>query len=77
LSDSSFALTSSTDAGHRGEQTPRILFLGDRGVVAEVLGAWLAPLYRYVKLRGSDGDIYPFRHDERSDTWELTVFRAR
>jgi hypothetical protein len=31
-------------AGHRGEQTPRTLMLGDRRiVVAEVLDAWLAP----------------------------------
>ena len=32
------------DAGHRGEQTPRVLQIGDRKVpVAEVLDAWLAP----------------------------------
>ena len=44
-------------AGHRGEQTPRILIRGDRRVVvAEVLDARLAPEYRYFKLRGSDGD---------------------
>jgi hypothetical protein len=64
-------------AGHRGEQTPRMLIFGDRRVVvAEVLDAWLAPDYRYFKLRGSDGDTYLVRHDERSDTWELTMFRA-
>ena len=64
-------------AGHRGEQTPRMLILGDRRiVVAEVVDAWLAPDYRYFKLRGSDGDTYLVRHDERSDTWELTMFRA-
>ena len=64
-------------AGHRGEQTPRMLILGDRRVVvAEVLDAWLAPDYRYFKLRGSDGDTYLVRHDDRSDTWELTMFRA-
>jgi hypothetical protein len=56
-------------AGHRGEQTPRTL-------IAEVLDAWLAPDYRYFKLRGADGDTYLVRHDERSDTWELTMFRA-
>jgi hypothetical protein len=64
-------------AGHRGEQTPRMLILGHRRVVvAEVLDAWLAPDYRYFKLRGSDGDTYLVRHDERSDMWELTMFRA-
>jgi hypothetical protein len=64
-------------AGHRGEQTPRTLILGDRRVaVARVLDAWLAPDYRYFKLRGSDGDTYLVRHDERSNTWELMMFRA-
>jgi hypothetical protein len=64
-------------AGHRGEQTPRTLILGNRRIgVAEVVDAWLAPDYRYFKLRGADGDTYLVRHDERSDTWELTMFRA-
>ena len=64
-------------AGHRGEQTPRTLILGGRRIaVAEVLDAWLAPEYRYFKLRGADGDTYLVRHDERSDIWELTMFRA-
>jgi hypothetical protein len=64
-------------AGHRGEQTPRTVILCDRRVaVAEVLDAWLAPDYRYFKLRGADGDTYLVRHEERSDTWELTMFRA-
>jgi hypothetical protein len=31
-------------AGHRGEQTPRTLILGNRRViVSEVVDAWLAP----------------------------------
>jgi hypothetical protein len=47
-----------------------------RIAVAEVLDAWLAPEYRYFKLRGADGDTYLVRHDERSDIWELTMFRA-
>jgi hypothetical protein len=64
-------------AGHRGEQTPRVLILGDRRIaVAEVLDAWLAPDHRYFKLRGVDGDTYLVRHDERSATWQLTSFRA-
>ena len=64
-------------AGHRGEQTPRTLIVGDRRIdVAEVLDVWLAPDHRYFKLRGADGDTYLVRHDERSDTWKLTMFRA-
>jgi hypothetical protein len=64
-------------AGHRGEQTPRALILGDRRIdVAEVLDAWLGPDHRYFKLKAADGDTYLVRHDERSDSWELTMFRA-
>jgi hypothetical protein len=64
-------------AGHRGEQTPRTLMLGERRIaVAEVLDAWLAPDYRYFKLRGADGNTYLVRHNERSNIWELTMFRA-
>jgi len=64
-------------AGHRGEQTPRTLILGDQRIaVTEVLDAWLAPEYRYFKLKGADGNTYLVRHDERSTTWELTMFRA-
>ncbi len=64
-------------AGHRGEQTPRVLLLGDRRIdVIEVVDAWLGPDHRYFKLRGANGDTYLVRHDEQSDTWELTMFRA-
>jgi hypothetical protein len=64
-------------AGHRGEQTPRTLILGDRRIaVVEVVDAWLAPDYRYFKVRGDDGNTYIVRHDEQSNTWELTMFRA-
>jgi hypothetical protein len=65
-------------AGHRGEQTPRTLILGDRRIaVVEVVDAWLAPDYRYFKLRGDDGNTYLVRNDERSSAWELTMFRAQ
>jgi hypothetical protein len=65
-------------AGHRGEQTPRTLILGDRRIaVVEVVNAWLAPDYRYFELSGDDGYTYLVRNDERSSTWELTMFRAR
>jgi hypothetical protein len=64
-------------AGHRGEQTPRTLILGDRRIdVVAVLDAWLAQDHRYFKLRGEDNDTYLVRHDERLDTWELTMFRS-
>jgi hypothetical protein len=63
-------------AGHRGEETPRVLYIDDRRItVIEVLDAWLAPDHRYFKLRGDDGDIYIVRHDPRADSWELTMFK--
>lgn len=63
-------------AGHRGEETPRALQLGDRRLeVTEVLDQWLGPDHRYFKLRGDDGDIYLVRHDVTSGLWELTLFQ--
>jgi hypothetical protein len=53
------------------------LILGERRIdVGEVLDAWLAPDHRYFKLKVADGETYLVRHDERSDIWELTMFRA-
>ena len=64
-------------AGHRGEQIPRTLILGERRIaVDDVLDAWLAPDHRYFKLKGVDGHTYLVRHDEHSGRWELTMFRA-
>src|SRR5205823_4231175 len=70
-------LVSSATQAIAASQTPRALILRDRCIaVAEVLDAWLALDYRYFKLRGADGDTYLVRDDERSNTWELTMFRA-
>ena len=72
------AVTVECYAGHRGEETPRALTLGDRRIaVAEVLDAWLAPDHRYFKLKGDDGNTYIVRHDEPAESWELTMFRAQ
>ncbi|MGH9200058.1 MAG: hypothetical protein ACRD2A_02335 [Vicinamibacterales bacterium] len=61
-------------AGHRGEETPRALQIGDRRmIVIELLDRWLAPDHRYFKVRAEDG-IYIVRHDTISDRWELTLF---
>jgi hypothetical protein len=63
-------------AGHRGEETPRRLWIGGRAVeVVEVFDRWLSPDHRYFKLKGSDGDIYILRHDTEADRWELTLFQ--
>ncbi len=63
-------------AGHRGEETPRLFFLGDRRItVAELLDQWLAPDHRYFKLRGDDGATYILRHDAASGIWELWLYQ--
>ena len=65
-------------AGYRGEETPRVFFLGDRRVeVAAVLDSWLAPDHRYFKVQGEDGGLYILRHDVDSGEWEITVFEQR
>ena len=65
-------------AGHRGEETPRRLFLGDRRVeVSAVLDRWLAPDHRYFKVEGDDGSTYILRHDVASGRWEMTMFDRR
>ena len=62
-------------AGHRGEQTPRALVLGDRRIeIVEVVDQWLAPDHRYFKLRCDDGAVYIVRHDAQSQAWELTMY---
>lgn len=62
-------------AGHRGEETPRALVIGERRVeVVEILDQWLAPDHRYFKVKGDDRRTYLVRHDVTTDVWELTMF---
>ena len=64
-------------AGHRGEETPRRVWLDGRAVVlVEVLDCWLAPDHRYFKMRAEDGATYILRHDAASGRWELTLYQA-
>lgn len=63
-------------AGYQGEQTPRVVHLGERRIeVAEVLDQWLSPAHRYFKLLGKDGHTYLVRHDVAARRWELTMFQ--
>lgn len=65
-------------AGYRGEETPRVLILGDRRVeIAAVLDRWLAPDHRYFKLEDAAGDTYIVRHDAGSGVWEMTMYQQR
>jgi len=62
-------------AGHKGEETPRVVVLGERRVtVVDVIDRWLAPDHRYFKLRGDDGHMYIVRQDVASGEWMLTMF---
>lgn len=62
-------------AGHRGEETPRRIYFGERPIeVAEVMDQWLDPDHRYFKVRGEDGALYILRHDVAADIWELVMF---
>ena len=61
-------------AGHRGEQEPRVLILGDRRIrVQRLLDAWLDPEHRYFKVQGEDGCSYLVRHDHETGAWELVL----
>lgn len=62
-------------AGYRGEETPRRFFIGSRQIeVVEVIDRWLAPEYRYFKVRGDDSGIYILRHEVEQDHWDLTLY---
>ncbi len=75
MDDQLLAIRVECYAGHRGEETPRRLWLGDRAVeVVEILDRWLAPDHRYFKVRGDDGNVYILRHDPGTDRWEMTMF---
>jgi hypothetical protein len=51
-------------AGHRGEESPRRFFLGERAIeVVDIVDRWLDPAHRYFKVRGDDGGVYILRHD--------------
>jgi hypothetical protein len=63
-------------AGYTGEETPRVLVLGERRIrVIDVIDRWLAPDHRYFKIRGDDNGIYIVRQDVASREWMLTMFQ--
>ena len=68
-------------ADHRGMPMPLKLHLDGHQVdVLESLDQWYGPDYRYIKVRGYDGNLYILRFDEPRAEWELTMFvsaRAR
>lgn len=78
MSTPGFGIRVECYAGYRGEEEPRRFWLGERPVaVLEILDRWLAPEYRYFKVRGDDAASYILRHNIRDDRWELTLFEGR
>ena len=62
-------------AGHRGEESPRRFFLGERAIeVMEIVDRWIDPAHRYFKVRGDDGGVYILRHDVPKSEWEMILF---
>lgn len=43
--------------------------------VADNIDQWYGAGYRYVKVRGSDGDVYVLRNNETRAEWELTMYQ--
>ena len=59
-----------------GAEKLRRFRFDDRAVeVADIIDQWHGADYRYVKIRGSDGDLYILRHDETRAIWELTMYQ--
>jgi len=75
MTDASIRVRVECYAGHRGEETPRRLYFGEREIaVAEVTDQWLAPDHRYFKIMGGDGATYILRHDVTTGVWDLIMF---
>jgi hypothetical protein len=61
----------------RPEAMPKRFRLSGREVeIDENIDMWHGPSYRYVKVRGGDGNLYILRCDEERGEWELTMFQS-
>jgi len=56
------------------EKLRRIRFDSRQIEIAENIDQWHGADYRYFKVRGSDGNVYIFRHNEIRTDWELTLY---
>ena len=57
------------------EKLRRIRLDGKVVEVADNIDRWYGADYRYVKVRGSDGNTYILRLDEIRAEWELTMYQ--
>lgn len=44
--------------------------------VEEVIDRWLGADYRYFRVRTREADTFILRYDERSATWQISVYEA-
>ena len=59
-----------------GAEKLRRFHLDSRVVeVAENIDEWYGADYRYVKVKGSDGNVYILRHNAIRAEWELTMYQ--
>jgi len=59
------------------QAAPRTLYWGERRItILEVIDQWYGPGYRYVKVKGYDGNVYILRFDQIRDTWDLIMFSS-
>jgi hypothetical protein len=74
MSDQPLSVSVECYAGYRGEETPVRFRFGDRLIeIDKVLDRWLAPDYRYFKVRTREGS-YILRNDITSGEWKPTMF---
>jgi hypothetical protein len=64
------------ETGQRGEIPKWFRLNGHKVEIAENIDEWHGPDYRYVKVKGDDGNLYILRFDERQAEWELTMFQS-
>ncbi len=64
------------EAGHPEAMPKRFRLSGREVEIDENIDAWHGPSYRYVKVRGGDGNVYILRFDEKRAEWELTMFQS-
>jgi hypothetical protein len=60
----------------RGALVPQRLHFDGRQIdILETIDQWHGPDYRYLKVRGDDGDLYILRFDESRGEWALTMYQ--
>ncbi len=65
-----------THVDEGGTEQIRRFRLGSRVIeVVDNVDQWHGADYRYVKVRGLDGNVYILRHKENDAEWELIMYQ--